>query len=137
MTVTSQAMQYDAEPSTPLPAVAEGLLPEDCRISGAAVTSHHAACVAAALLAAVGGLDAAHNLVTPLSWGSWTAYAGKPVHCTPPEAADAAYCHAMIHRQEGSADGEFGSGFTNANYWYKTASGAPAGALEGACGSTL
>lgn len=123
MTVTSQSMQYDAEPSTTLPDVACGLSPNDCRVTPAS-TSRHADCLCAALLAAVGGLDAAHNIVTPLSWGSFTSYAGKPVKCSPVEAADASFCHAIIHRQEGHADGEFGTGFSNANYWYRMASGA-------------
>lgn len=29
--------------------------------------------------------------------------------------------HAIIHRQEGPLDGEFGTGFSNANYWYRAA----------------
>lgn len=125
MTVTSQCMQYDAEPSTPLPDVARSLTPDDCRIAPGS-RSRHADCIAGALLAAVGGLDAAHNIVTPLSWRSFTPYAGKPVACSPMEAADASYVHALIHRQEGSADGEFGSGFSNANFWHRTAAGAHA-----------
>lgn len=124
ITVTSQSLQYDAEPTTPLPNVARGLTPDDCRVAGSAPGSRHADCLAGALLTACGGLDAAHNIVTPLSWGSFTPYAGKPVACSPCEAADASYVHAMIHRQEGSADGEFGTGFSNANYWYRNASGA-------------
>jgi hypothetical protein len=41
--------------------------------------------------------------------------------------------HALIHRQEGACDGEFGSGFSNANYWYAAAGPQPWGeALLGA-----
>jgi hypothetical protein len=75
---------------------------------------------------ACGGLDQAHNLVTPLSWGAWTPYAGAPKPGSP-AAREAAYVHALIHRQEGSCDGEFGSGFSNANYWYAAAGPQPWG----------
>lgn len=41
---------------------------------------------------------------------------GKPI-VNSPAAAEASYVHAIIHRQEGQCIGEFGSGFSNANYW--------------------
>lgn len=47
-----------------------------------------------------------------------TAPIGKPIPDSP-AAAEAAYVHAIIHRQEGQCIGEFGSGFSNANYWYR------------------
>eukprot|EP00775_Hariotina_reticulata_P001172 gene1172-1510_t len=56
--------------------------------------------------------------------GSWTPYAGNPIPGSP-AAADAAYVHAVIHRQEGSCIGEFGSGFSNASYWYRAAGDHP------------
>lgn len=93
MSVTSTTMQYDADPTVPLPDAVRGLHPEDCMptVSGhgppvaaaarppdaATAHEHTARIVAAALYAACGGLDAAHNLVTPLCWGSWTPYAGE------------------------------------------------------------
>lgn len=61
MQVASQAMQYDAAPSTPLPACVAGLTPDDV-LPGAADTParQHYACVIAGLLyAATGGLDQA------------------------------------------------------------------------------
>ncbi|GBF89920.1 hypothetical protein Rsub_02624 [Raphidocelis subcapitata] len=94
MGVTSQPLQYDAEPSTQLPPCVTGLSPDDAlpppRRGG-------------------GGDEAAE--------------AGPPVRGSP-AARDAAYVHALIHRQEGSCDGEFGSGFSNANYWYAAAAAA-------------
>lgn len=77
-TVTSLPMQYDAEPTTPLPACVSGLQPADVVCdSSAAAGSHMARVIAGLLYVACGGLDAAHNLVTPLCWGSWTPYAGE------------------------------------------------------------
>lgn len=122
MTVTSSAMQYDAEPTTPLPECIQGLSPSDVISSGG--KTHMASVIAGLLYAACGGLDQAHNLVTPLCWGSWTPYGGKPV-ANSPAAAEAAYVHAIVHRQEGQCIGEFGSGFSNANYWYKAAGDHP------------
>ncbi|KAF8057658.1 hypothetical protein HT031_006007 [Scenedesmus sp. PABB004] len=128
MTVGSQAMQYDASPTTPLPPCAQGLAPEHVlppsRAAGAPLREHLGRVIAGALLAAVGGLDAAHNAVTPLCWGSWTSYAGAPVPGSA-AAADAALVHAIVHRQEGLCDGEFGSGFSNATYWYRAAGDHP------------
>ncbi|KIY99370.1 hypothetical protein MNEG_8592 [Monoraphidium neglectum] len=121
MRVTSQAMQYDASPSTQLPPCAASLTPDEALPppsggAGDSVARQHYGRVIAALLYA-------HNLVTPLCWGSWTAYGGAPIAGSP-AARDAAYVHALIHRQEGSCDGEFGSGWSNANYWYSSASAA-------------
>lgn len=81
MTVTSTPMQYDAEPTVPLPAVIQGLSPADVlpgggNSSGGSTAAHMARVIAGLLYVAVGGLDAAHNLVTPLCWGSWTPYSG-------------------------------------------------------------
>jgi hypothetical protein len=120
MAVTSASMQYDAEPTTPLPACIQGLTPADVlpqhSSSSSSSSSHMARVIAGLLFAACGGLDAAHNLVTPLCWGSWTAYAGQPIAGSP-AAREAAHVHAIVHRQEGRCDGEFGSGFKNAVYW--------------------
>ena len=80
MTVTSSAMQYDADPTTPLPACVLGLLPADVlpdSTSSSDARSHLARVIAGLLFAACGGLDQAHNLVTPLCWGSWTPYGGE------------------------------------------------------------
>lgn len=38
-----------------------------------------------------------------------------------PAAQEAAYVHALVHRWEGTHEGEFGTGFNNANYWYRAA----------------
>eukprot|EP00878_Enallax_costatus_P020521 GHUV01021698.1.p2 GENE.GHUV01021698.1~~GHUV01021698.1.p2 ORF type:complete len:198 (+),score=16.56 GHUV01021698.1:477-1070(+) len=76
MTVTSQPMQYDAEPCTTLPECIRGLTAEDVVTDKAAAESHMARVIAGLLYTACGGLDQAHNLVTPLCWGSWTPYGG-------------------------------------------------------------
>jgi hypothetical protein len=76
--------------------------------------------ILALLYVACGGLDQAHNIITPLSWSSWTPYSGAPKPKSP-AAREAAYIHALVHRQEGHCIGEFGSGFSNANYWYAAA----------------
>ncbi|EFJ48918.1 hypothetical protein VOLCADRAFT_117381 [Volvox carteri f. nagariensis] len=83
--------------------------------TAAAAAEHYARVVAGLLYVACGGLDQAHNLVTPLCWGSPTPYGGPPVPGSP-AAQDAAYVHALVHRAEGLHDGEFGTGFSNANY---------------------
>lgn len=70
MCVTSQMMQYDAAPSTPLPDCARGLTPDDvlpragrggsCGGAGGNTgvrREHYARVIAALLYAAVGGLD--------------------------------------------------------------------------------
>lgn len=81
MTVTSLPMQYDADPIVPLPDCIAGLQPADVLPAGSSSSSstgreHMARVIAGLLYVACGGLDAAHNLVTPLCWGSWTPYAG-------------------------------------------------------------
>lgn len=77
MTVSSLAMQYDAEPTTPLPECIQGLSPADVVPAQQHASSEMAKVIAGLLYAACGGLDQAHNLVTPLCWGSWTPYAGN------------------------------------------------------------
>lgn len=77
MTVSSLAMQYDAEPTTPLPECIQGLSPADVVPTQHQASSEMAQVIAGLLYAACGGLDHAHNLVTPLCWGSWTPYAGN------------------------------------------------------------
>ncbi|PNW74197.1 hypothetical protein CHLRE_13g589100v5 [Chlamydomonas reinhardtii] len=119
-------MIYDASVSSShLPAVVQGLGPEDVmpsrrRNKDPLAADHWARVVAGLLYVGCGGLDHAHNLVTPLCWGAATAYGGRPIEGSP-AAHDAAYVHALIHRSEGVHDGEFGSGFSNANFWYKAA----------------
>eukprot|EP00882_Tetradesmus_deserticola_P033686 GHRQ01038503.1.p2 GENE.GHRQ01038503.1~~GHRQ01038503.1.p2 ORF type:complete len:140 (+),score=45.12 GHRQ01038503.1:133-552(+) len=58
---------------------------------------------------------------SPACWAvRGVCIAGKPIPNSP-AASEAAYVHALIHRQEGECIGEFGSGFSNANYWYRAA----------------
>lgn len=106
-------MCYEPVPNTPLPEVVRGLCPEDVQENA----SHMASVVAALLYLACGGLDEAHNLCTPYSWGSPTPYSGRPVRGSP-AAQEASYVHALVHRFEGGHVGEFGTGWSNANYWY-------------------
>jgi hypothetical protein len=77
MTVSSLAMQYDAEPTTPLPDCLQGLSPAAVAPSSSSATADMAKVIAGLLFAACGALDHSHNLVTPLCWGSWTPYAGQ------------------------------------------------------------
>ena len=79
VTVSSLAMQYDSEPTTPLPECVQGLKPIDVVANSNDSSSHMAVVIAGLLYAACGGLDHAHNLVTPLCWGSWTPYGGATV----------------------------------------------------------
>ncbi|GAX75995.1 hypothetical protein CEUSTIGMA_g3438.t1 [Chlamydomonas eustigma] len=128
--------EVSSELQTPIPAVMQGLTSDVIlqEVTGKqqaintvqafpAPARHFADVLAALMFVGGGGLDYAHNLVTPLSWGSRTNYAGPSV---PGSAAarEAAYVHALIHRAEGFCDGEFGSGFSNANYWYTAAAAA-------------
>ncbi len=126
LALTSIPMEYTAQPAAPLPSIAAGLSPADVMPAGATSTAaagqlpDEATVITALLYLALGGVDQAHNLVTPLSWGAPTNYGGRPKTGSP-AAQDAAYVHALVHRLEGACDGEFGSGFSNAQYWYRAA----------------
>jgi len=71
---------------------------------------------AAILCLMMGGVDEAHNLVTPHSWSAPTPFGGPP---KPRSTArtEATYCHMLIHRMEGTNIGEFGTGFNNSGFW--------------------
>ena len=72
----------------------------------------------AALYLGIGGVDEAHNLVTPLSWGAFTEFGGFPVFGSVARQ-DASYVHALVHRAEGWNIGEFGgAGYSNSGYWW-------------------
>ena len=63
--------------SVEVPPVARGLTEEDLVGTGGTQAASHYAIVLLALVdVAFGALDAAHNKVTPLSWGSPTEYGG-------------------------------------------------------------
>lgn len=64
----------------------------------------------------LGGLDEAHNLITPHSWSAPTTFGGLP-KLRSTASREAKYCHVIVHRMEGENLGEFGSGFNNSNYW--------------------
>jgi hypothetical protein len=120
--LASIAMMYEPAPGTPLPEVVEGLTTSDVLPRGTSnatdnAAEHYARVIAALTYLTCGGLDHAHNLVTPLCWGSATHYAGRPIAGSK-AATEAAYAHALIHLLEGDIVGEFGTGFSNANYWY-------------------
>lgn len=76
--------------------VVQGLKPQDVLPPGAPANDL-ATVIAALLYLAAGCPDQAHNLVTPLSWGSPTHYGGRPVAGSP-AAQEAAYVHALVHR---------------------------------------
>ncbi|GFR52205.1 hypothetical protein Agub_g14745, partial [Astrephomene gubernaculifera] len=107
MRLQSTPMMYDADVSSShLPAAVQGLAPADVmppeaerRGADPTAAEHYARVVAALLYVACGGLDQAHNLVTPLSWGAPTPFAGPPLPGSP-AAKDAAYTHALVHRSE-------------------------------------
>ncbi len=84
-----RAQIYARDVEVPLPEVAQALLqhpeelvgPQAWRAAqgsegGRAHVEHHAHVLQALVAVAFGALDLAHNLVTPLSWGSPTEYGG-------------------------------------------------------------
>lgn len=75
---------------------------------------------AAALCLMLGGLDEAHNIVTPHSWSEPTTFGGQPKHGSE-MVIEASLCHHIIHRNEGEHLGEFGTGFNNSAYWISRA----------------
>lgn len=79
---------------------------------------------AAALCLMLGGLDEAHNIVTPHSWPEPTTFGGQPKHGSE-MVVEASYCHHIIHRNEGEHLGEFGTGFNNSGYWISRAGDHP------------
>lgn len=83
----------------PQPSSQQEPIPPDASSPCTTEAQHHARVVAGLLYMACGGLDQAHNLVTPLCWGAPTPYAGRPI---PGSAAaqDASYVHALVHRAE-------------------------------------
>ena len=89
-------------------------------------TRHHLSSIALALVFLGNGLpDEAHNLITPLSWNEDTYFGGYTLmnqNLDPTVIALASYTHALVHRREGFAQGEFGMmGYQNANYWANAA----------------
>lgn len=97
------------------------VLVRELRARGA--TEDRAEVGAAALCLMLGGLDEAHNLVTPHSWATPTTFGGPPKYGSP-SRQDAAYCHIIVHRMEGNNPGEFGTGFNNSGFWIGNALGA-------------
>lgn len=81
----------------------------------------HYIAISLALICLGNGLgDEAHALVTPLSWGEETYFGGPSISSKATEevVSLASYVHALVHRREGFAMGEFGMmGYQNANYW--------------------
>lgn len=124
--VRNQVMEYKAEPSrSPLatcgiPELAPGgtkatqLLVAGLRAKGA--DADKAEVAAAVLCLMLGGLDEAHNLVTPHCWATPTTFSGPP-KLGSTVFREAAYGQVIVHRMEGENLGEFGSGFNNSRYW--------------------
>ena len=81
----------------------------------------HYIMISLALICLGNGLgDEAHALVTPLSWNEETYFGGPSIssQATEEVVSLASYVHALVHRKEGFAQGEFGMmGYQNANYW--------------------
>jgi len=123
--VRNQVMEYKADPMrSPLancgiPALAPaGKKAAELLIQGlvAKVDQDSAEVAAAVLCLMLGGLDEAHNLITPHSWSAPTTFGGLP-KLRSTASREAKYCHVIVHRMEGENLGEFGSGFNNSNYW--------------------
>jgi len=72
-----------------------------------------------------GGVDEAHDIVTPYSWASPEGFATGPPVRNSTAAQDACYAHAMVHRREGEHVGEFGTGWNNSSYWFGTVGAHP------------
>jgi len=128
--VRDQVMEYTSAPMrTPLeqlaiPAIGErnavkALVDELMTITDDA---DRAEVGAATLCLMVGGVDEAHNLVTPHSWPAPTTFGGPPKHNST-MSKEAAYCHVIVHRMEGTNYGEFGTGYNNSSYWIGNAFG--------------
>eukprot|EP00931_Biecheleriopsis_adriatica_P067182 TRINITY_DN4136_c0_g1_i1.p1 TRINITY_DN4136_c0_g1~~TRINITY_DN4136_c0_g1_i1.p1 ORF type:complete len:345 (-),score=64.34 TRINITY_DN4136_c0_g1_i1:43-1050(-) len=124
--VRSQVMEYKADPvRSPLQHCgvealkaggqqAVSVLRTGLKARGADIYS---ADVGAAILCLMlGGLDEAHNLVTPLTETRPTTFGGPPKLATEVQK-EAAYCHAIVHRMEGENLGENGAGFKDSIYW--------------------
>jgi len=129
--VRSQVMEYAAEPRrSPLGRACSEVVPEmegrrvpeafiqELRSRG--VKQDKAEVGAAVLCLMLGGVDEAHNLVTPHSWASPTPFGGPPKFGSPVKQ-EAAYAHAVVHRMEGFNPGEFGDGWNNSGYWLSNA----------------
>lgn len=115
--LTGVPMAYEKDAAAPLPPALQGGLtaadvlppppPSPSAAGGGDPThrSHYAAVVMALLYVAGGGLDAAHNLVTPYCWGSWTPYAGAPVTNSPAAQASGADRRQQQAQRSGTQDG--------------------------------
>eukprot|EP01084_Bolivina_argentea_P113431 202152_1 len=89
----------------------------DFNASNKSSCMHHARICRGLLYLSLNGIDECHNLVTPLSWPSYTSFGGQPIYNSPSQQ-NACYAHALTHRREGQNIGEFGSGWNNSNYWF-------------------
>ena len=91
----------------------------------------HYIMISLALICLGNGLgDEAHALVTPLSWNEETYFGGPSISSQASEevVSLASYVHALVHRKEGFAQGEFGMmGYQNANYWSSATKSYPNG----------
>ena len=121
----NQVMEYKAEPlRSPLANCGiEALAPGGSKATEvllqglrSQVDEDSAEVAAACLCLMLGGLDEAHNLITPHSWGAATTFGGPP-KLQSTRSREASYCHVIVHRMEGENLGEFGSGFNNSKYW--------------------
>lgn len=120
----NQTMEYKAEPmrsplaSCGIEALGSGPKAIELLVKGleSRVDQDSAEVAAAVLCLMLGGLDEAHNLITPHTWAAPTTFAGPP-KLQSTMSRDAKYCHVIVHRMEGENLGEFGSGFNNSGYW--------------------
>mmetsp|Transcript_13626 Transcript_13626/g.30046 ORF Transcript_13626/g.30046 Transcript_13626/m.30046 type:complete len:315 (+) Transcript_13626:34-978(+) len=124
-----QRMEYVPEPENSplracgLPALQAGGAPRlVAALRAAGVGPDRAEVGAGILCLMLRGVDEAHNLITPHSWPSPTTYGGQPKHNSEVRR-EAAYCHVIVHRMEGTHRGEYGTGFHNSNYWIGSALG--------------
>mmetsp|Transcript_95028 Transcript_95028/g.188259 ORF Transcript_95028/g.188259 Transcript_95028/m.188259 type:complete len:305 (+) Transcript_95028:16-930(+) len=119
--VRNQPMEYSPEPKvSPVGKAFAGSLVKELLEHG--LHPDRAEVGAAVLCLMLGGVDEAHNLVTPHSWPAPTSFGGPPRRGSEVRQ-EAAYCHVIVHRMEGENVGEFGTGFNNSNYWIGNAFG--------------
>jgi len=119
--VRNQPMEYSPEPkASPVGKAVAGSFVEE--LLGQGLDLDRAEVGAAVLCLILGGVDEAHNLVTPHSWPAPTSFGGSPKRSSKVRQ-EAAYCHVIVHRMEGENIGEFGTGFNNSNYWIGNAFG--------------
>eukprot|EP00929_Paragymnodinium_shiwhaense_P004522 TRINITY_DN105518_c0_g1_i1.p1 TRINITY_DN105518_c0_g1~~TRINITY_DN105518_c0_g1_i1.p1 ORF type:complete len:342 (-),score=92.55 TRINITY_DN105518_c0_g1_i1:46-1071(-) len=122
--LSSYRMQYQAKPSRsplrscgiPILEAEDGAQALVAELRGWGIGEHRADVAAAAVCLLLGGVDDAHNLVTPHCQLTPTVYGGLPIYKTE-VVGEASYCNAIVHRMEGEQNSEYGTGFYQSTRW--------------------